>query len=176
MRFRTIWILWKKSPTDRLGKKWEQPAPKCLVNLYLCSEAVTTTLLCTQKVLLQALFRREELLQWIWVWIWLMPTGISPLVLIQQPPMIREILVQFLALPEGIQNPHFSPQRKGSATIIKMQNGLGRRNLMHSLSFQNTEEFQVQWGGQSEGIWFLPQTVKTWSGFTCVLLFVSSVL
>lgn len=37
------------------------------------------------------------------------------------------------------------------------------------------KEFQVQWCGQSEGIWFLSQTVKTLSGFTWVLLFVSPV-
>lgn len=53
--------------------------------------------------------------------------------------MIREILVQFLALPEGIKNSHFSPHRRVPQTI-KMKHRLWWGGMMYFLSFERVEE------------------------------------
>lgn len=66
MRCRTIWIPSKESPTARLRENETNLHHNHEVNLYFCSEAGNTIPLCIQKVLLQAVFRRETLIFYNW--------------------------------------------------------------------------------------------------------------
>lgn len=167
MRFRTIWILRKESPTDRLGKNENSLLQKCLVNLYLCSEAVNTTLLCIQKVLLQALFRGEEPLQLSVDLSFLCLKASLLSFLYENHPRWGKSWCSSLLCLKGFKIPIFLLIGKGVPQSSKCSKGWGGEAWCISSAFKELKkEFQVQWSGQSEGMWFMSQTVKTLSGFT----------
>lgn len=65
------------------------------------------------------------------------PTGIPLLIFIKKSSMAREMLVQFPALPEGIQNSHFSPD---GSVPQPSKYSKGWEGIIYFLSFERDEE------------------------------------